>query len=215
MERSRLVLANEHVLFLEGLQRILESDFDIVGVAVDGRDLVELVLKLRPDLVVTETALPLLSGTEAVIRFKKVLPNIPVLFLTRHSDRQHLSSALQAGGSGYVVKHSSGAEVIVAIREILMGRSYISPLITSDLLSTFRDAFRQSGKIDLTERQREILQLITENHSIKDIASILHISRKTVEYHKYALMRALGFRTNTQLIQYAIDEGICERRKPK
>jgi DNA-binding NarL/FixJ family response regulator len=213
MRRPRLVLADEHKLVLEGLQRILETEFEITGVARDGRTLVDIATKLQPDVVLTETTLPLLNGIEAVIRIRKKLPRIQAIFLTRHSDRQRLSHALRAGASGYLVKDCSGNEVRTAIREVFSGRSYITPLMTADLFSSFRESVRGSRQAELTERQREILQLVVEGHSLKDIAALLHISRKTVEFHKYGLMQALGVRTNIQLLQYAMEAGLAEAPK--
>jgi DNA-binding NarL/FixJ family response regulator len=194
---------------LEGLQHILQSEFEIVSTACDGRTLVNLALKLRPDLVLTETTLPLLNGIQAVTRIKKKLPRVHAVFLTRHLDRQRLGEAVIAQASGYLLKTCSGAEVIAAIKEVLSGRSYVTPKITSDLFSTFRQNVRDPEAFRLTDRQREILQLIVEGRSFKDIATLLNISRKTVEYHKYTLMHGLGLRTNTQLIQYAIDHGFA------
>ena len=133
MEPPRIILADEHVLMLEGLQRILQAEFNVVGAVRDGRTLVELACKEKPDLVLTETLLPLLNGIEAVIRIKRALPSVHVLFVTRHVDRQHLSAALQSGASGYLTKDCSGLEVIAAIREILAGRRYVTPLMTADL----------------------------------------------------------------------------------
>jgi DNA-binding NarL/FixJ family response regulator len=208
MRRPRVVVADEHALMLEGLQHILQSEFDIVGSARDGRALIDLVIKLRPDLVLTETTLPLLSGIQAVTRIKKKLPRIHAVFVTRHSDRQRLAEAVRAEASGYLLKTCSGLELIAALREVLSGHSYITPQITSDLFSTFRESVPNPSTFKMTQRQREILQLIVEGHQFKDIAALLNISRKTVEYHKYTLMHGLGIRTNTQLIQYAIDNGL-------
>jgi DNA-binding NarL/FixJ family response regulator len=192
---------------LEGLQYILQGEFEVIGTARDGRSLVDLTLKLRPDLILTETTLPIINGIQAVTRIKKKLPRVHAVFITKHLDRQRLSEAVLAQASGYLLKTCSGAELIAALKEILSGRSYITPQITSDLFSTFRDNIRDAESFHLTDRQREVLQLIVEGRPFKEIASVLNISRKTVEYHKYTMMQGLGLRTNTQLIQYAIDHG--------
>ena len=207
MGPTRSVLADEHGLVLEGLQLIVQSELDVVGTARDGRTLVDLVYKLRPDLVLTELTLPLLSGAEAAVRIKKKLPRTHVVFLTRHLDRHHLTAGLRAGASGYLVKDCTAAEVVLALREIVSGRSYITPLVTADLFSTFRENVREGGTSKLTSRQREILQLLAEGHAIKQIAVMLNISPKTVEYHKYNLMGTIGVKTNAQLFQYAIRHG--------
>jgi DNA-binding NarL/FixJ family response regulator len=211
MRRPRAVLADQYGLVLEGLQHIIEPEVEVVGTARDGRHLIAVVTKLQPDVIITEASLPLLSGVEAVIRIKKQLPRIHVIFLTRHADRKHLMDALYAGASGYLIKDCPGSEVLSAIREILKGRSYITPLVTADVISTLRETARDTASPGLTDRQREIMQLVVEGHSIKEIAAILNVSAKTVEYHKYGMMRRLGLRTNTQLVQYAIEHGFSER----
>ena len=206
MRRPQSVLADEHILFLEGLESIVAPEIDVAGVARDGRALVELATRLRPDLILTEIALPLLSGTEAVVRIRKKLPRARAIFITKHLEKTHLTAALAAGASGYLTKNCTGAEVRAALKEIMSGRSYITPLITADLFATFRENVRQSS-VRLTERQREVLQLVVEGHSIKEIAEILKVSRKTVDYHKYNLMQSVGARNTAQLLQYAIKEG--------
>ena len=211
MRQPRAVLADEHALVLEGFQLIVGSEVEVVGTARDGRTLVDVVYQLKPDLVLTEATLPLLSGIEAVARIRKRLPRTHAVFVTRQSDRQHLTAALRAGASGYLLKQCSGSERLAAVREIIAGRSYITPLITADLFSTFRESIAPAASADLTQRQREILQLIVEGHTIKEIAVVLNISRKTVEYHKYNLMQTLGIRTNTELLQYAITQGFEAR----
>jgi DNA-binding NarL/FixJ family response regulator len=166
--------------------------------------------KLNPDVIVTDISMPLLNGIEAAQQIKKVTPKVKIVFLTMHPDVTYATRALEAGASGYVLKHAAPSELITAIKEVLNGRIYLTPMIAKDVLDSFMGESHQRRKavIELTPRQREVLQLVSEGRSAKEIASILHISTRTVEFHKYRLMESLGIRTNAELIQYAIKHGI-------
>jgi DNA-binding NarL/FixJ family response regulator len=200
---------------MDALQCLFAPEFEVVGTAGDGRTLVEIACRLRPDLVLSEVTLPLLNGVEAAIRLKKRLPQTHVLFVTKHSDREHLHEALRAGASGYLLKNCTGEEIIAAIHEILSGRCYITPGMTRDLFSAVRQGVPNPQSPALTVRQREILQLVAEGHSLKDISAMLNISRKTVEYHKYGLMRSLNVRTTAELIQYALTVGLLANSRSR
>ena len=210
MRRPRVLLADDHKIVAEGLRSILEPEFEIVGTVEDGRALVEAAQKLNPDVIVVDISMPLLNGIEAARQLKKGSSQAKVVFLTMHPDVTYATRALEAGASGYVLKHAAPSELITAIREALKGRIYLTPLIAKDVLESFSVGSRKARKSDLelTPRQREVLQLVSEGRSAKEIASILHISTRTVEFHKYRLMEALGIRTNAELIQYAIKHGI-------
>jgi DNA-binding NarL/FixJ family response regulator len=212
MTKPRLLIADDHKIFTEGLKRLLKEDFDIAGVVADGRELLADAEKLRPDVIVADISMPLLNGIEAVIQIKKVHPEIRVVFLTMHPDAAYAVSAFKAGASGYVLKHSAPDELITAIREGLKGRTYVTPLIAGKLLHTYESG-SQSGTdkvLSLTSRQREVLQLIAEGHSAKEIAAILNISIKTANYHKYRMMEDLGIKTSAELVRYAVRQGITE-----
>ncbi|MBI5578884.1 MAG: response regulator transcription factor [Deltaproteobacteria bacterium] len=212
MTKPRLLIADDHKIFTEGLKRLLNADFDIAGVVEDGRELVAAAEKLRPDLIVADISMPMLNGIEAVRQIKKVHPETKVVFLTMHPDVAYAVSAFKEGAAGYVLKNSAPDELITAIREGLKGRTYVTPLIAGKLLNSYQSGC-QSGAdtvICLSSRQREVLQLLAESHSVKEIAAILNISTKTVEYHKYRMMEDLGIKSAAELIRYAVKQGITE-----
>ena len=212
MTKPRLLIADDHKIFAEGLKRLLNADFDIVGVVTDGRELVAAAEKLRPDVVVADISMPVLNGIEAVTQIKKVHPEMKVVFLTMHPDVAYAASAFKAGATGYVLKHSAPNELITAIREGLKGRTYVTPLIAGKLLHSY-ECGSHSGTdtvLSLSSRQREVLQLLAEGRSAKEIATILNISAKTVEYHKYRMMDDLGIKTAAELTRYAVKQGIVE-----
>jgi DNA-binding NarL/FixJ family response regulator len=212
MDKPRLLIADDHKIFVEGMKRLLSADFDIAGVAEDGRKLVAAAEKLRPDVIVADISMPMLNGIDAVRQIKKAHPEITVVFLTMHPDAAYAVSAFKAGGSGYVLKNSAPDELITAIREGLQGRTYVTPLIAGKLMHAYESGAHTAPEtaITLTSRQREVLQLLAEGHSAKDIAAILNISVKTVEYHKYRMMEDLGIKTTAELVRYAVKQGIAE-----
>lgn len=209
MKRPRILLGDDHAIILDGLRRILEPHFDIVGVAEDGRALVAAAEKLRPDIVVADISMPLLNGIEAARQIRKAHPQTKVIFLTMHPDATYATEAFRAGASGYVLKNSAASELVTAIQEVLKGRTYLTPLVAKDAIATWVQApGPEMPSASLTSRQREILQLLAEGRSAKEIASILHISPRTVEFHKYRIMEVLGLRSTAELTQYAIKHGI-------
>ncbi len=210
MRRPRVLLADDHKIVAEGIRSLLEPEFELVGIVEDGRALVSAAQKLNPDVLVSDISMPLLNGIEAAQQIKKVTPKVKILFLTMHPDVTYATRALEAGASGYVLKHAAPSELITAIHEVLKGRIYLTPMIAKDVLESFSGGSHKGRKSDLelTPRQREVLQLVSEGRSAKEIASILNISTRTVEFHKYRLMETLGLRTNAELIQYAIKHGI-------
>ncbi len=210
MRRPRVLLADDHKIVAEGLRSLLEPEFELVGIVEDGRALVAAAQKLNPDVIVADISMPLLNGIEAARQLKKGSSQAKVVFLTMHPDVMYATRALEAGASGYVLKHAAPSELITAIKEVLNGRIYLTPMIAKDVLDSFMGESHQRRKavIELTPRQREVVQLTSEGRSAKEIASILNISTRTVEFHKYRVMESLGLRTNADLIQYAIKHGI-------
>ncbi|HXJ97055.1 MAG TPA: response regulator transcription factor [Terriglobia bacterium] len=207
---SRVLLADDHRMFSEGLRRILEPQFEIVGTVESGRDLIPAAERLRPDVIVADISMPSLNGIDAARRIRK-MPRAPkIIFLTMHEDATFAAAAFRAGASGYVLKRSGPADIIAAIQEAIQGRIYISSLVASDLLSTLMDNGNREKKFkaELTSRQREILQLVAEGKVPKEIAAILRISVRTVEFHKYRIMAATGARTIAELTRYAIAHGV-------
>ena len=206
MDKPRLILADDHAVLLDGLIKLL-PDFDVVGTASDGRSAVELWRQLRPDLIVLDIGLPLLNGIEAARQIKALAPAAKILFLTMHSDRVYLEEAFHSQASGYVLKQSAAVELVQAIRTVLEGGEYVSPGLHRELVGPSP----QGMGSDLTPRQREVLQLISEGKAMKEIAHLLQISVRTVEFHKNSLMEQLGMHNTAELIRYAIEQGITHQ----
>jgi RNA polymerase sigma factor (sigma-70 family) len=211
MKRARVLLADDHKIVTEGLRSLLEPEFELVGVVEDGRAMVAVTKGLNPDVIVADISMPLLNGIEAVRQLKKAGTRAKVILLTMHPDVTYAIRAFEAGASGFVLKHSASSELLTAIREVLKGRTYVTPMIAEELMQTYKGASqrRQKAAPQLTPRQREVLQLVAEGLSAKEIASLLNISARTVEFHKYRMMEDLNLRTIAELIQYAIRAGIA------
>lgn len=210
MKKTRVLLADDHRIIVEGLRGILEPEFELVGTVEDGRALVDAAQKLNPDVIVADISMPLLNGIEAAKQLKKAHSRAKIIFLTMHLDATYATRALEAGAMGYVLKHSASSELVTAIREVLRGRVYVTPMITKEVMQSFMFGSHRTRRVslELTPRQREVLQLVAEGHSLKEIATILHISTRTVEFHKYRIMEDLDLHTNAALIQYAVKHGI-------
>ena len=210
MSKPRVLLADDHTIVAEGLRSLLEDEFEFVGAVSDGRALLDAAQKLKPDVIVADISMPLLNGLDAARQLKREGVTAKIVFLTMHAEAQLAAEAFRAGASGYLLKSSAGEELIAAIHEVIKGHAYVTPLITKDVLSFLMGAGRQPDQhaIKLTPRQREVLQLIAEGRTMKEVASILNISARTVESHKYEMMEALGVQTNAELVQYAIKIGL-------
>jgi DNA-binding NarL/FixJ family response regulator len=208
--RTKVLLADDHAIVAEGLATLLKSRFDLVGTVGNGNELVDTARKLRPDVIVADIAMPVLSGLEALRRLKSARSDAKVIFLTMHADPQLATEAFRAGASGYVLKQSAGEELIAAIQEVLHGKTYLAPLITKDVITALTESTPQSG-VKLTPRQREVLRLIAEGRRMKEIGAILQLSTRTVESHKYEMMRALGVENTAELVRYAIQIGLVNR----
>jgi len=210
MKRPRVVIADDHVLVVEGLRRILETECEIVGAVEDGRSLLRIAAELKPDIVLLDISMPQLNGVEAARRLRKTLPAAKLIFVTMHADATYVTGAFRAGASGYVLKRCASMELVSAIHEVLNGRTYITPLIRRDIAGHLPGSPLWPGALsgELTDRQREVIQLVAEGHPVKEIAAILKISRKTVAFHKSNVMRRLGIHSTAELTKYAMDHGI-------
>jgi len=209
MKRARVLLADDHGIVVEGLKSLLEPEFELVGAVQDGRALMEAAEQLRPDVIVADISMPILNGIEAVRQIRKKDKQVKVVFLTMHPDVTYAASAFEAGASGYVLKHSAPSELVIAIHEALKGHVYVTPVIAGELMGAYRKGFAQkTANVELTSRQREVLQLLAEGKSAKEIALILNISTRTVEFHKYRVMEDLGIKTVAELVRYAVKHGI-------
>jgi DNA-binding NarL/FixJ family response regulator len=210
MKKPRILLADDHKIVLDGLKGVLEEEFELAGSVTNGRDLVDETLRLKPDAIVADISMPLLNGIDAVQKLRESGDTTKVVFLTMHPDQTYATRALQAGGSAYVLKHSASDELVTAIHEVLRGGTYISPALQTPALGELLGETRRHVKqtLELTTRKREVLQLLAEGKSAKEIGAILDISARTVEAHKYRMMDELGVKTTAQLVQYAIKHGI-------
>jgi DNA-binding NarL/FixJ family response regulator len=210
MRRTRVLLADDHAIVAEGLATLLQEHVDLVGTVGDGQQLIEAARALQPDVIVADLAMPVVSGLKALRLLKAEGSDAKVIFLTMHADAQLAGAALRAGASGYVLKQSAGEELIRAIREALEGRVYLTPLLTREVLSTLTDAAMPPA-VQLTPRQREVLRLIAEGRRMKEIAATLQLSTRTVETHKYQIMRTLGVDSTAALVRYAVELGLVGR----
>jgi DNA-binding NarL/FixJ family response regulator len=210
--RPRVLIADDHLLVAEALKSLLSTDFDLVGVVQDGRALVEAAATLRPDVIVADVAMPHLNGIDALVQLRKGGHRMPVVFLTMHRDVTFARRALEAGASGFVLKHSASVELVAAIRAALAGKTYLTPQLAGEVLDAMKQGAvkREDPMVSLTPRQREVLQLLSEGRSAKEIAASLSISARTVEFHKYQMMERLGIRTSAELVHFAIKHGLAE-----
>jgi DNA-binding NarL/FixJ family response regulator len=210
MKKPRVLLADDHLVVAEGLRSLLEPHFEVVGIVADGREVIIAAEKLAPDVVVLDVSMPSLNGIEAARQMRAASCPAKVIFLTMHREVTYAARALDAGASGFVLKHSAASELVTAIQEALKGGTYITPQIAGDLLDSVRRGkpAGAEGLSELTARQREVLQLVAEGRSAKEIAAVLHISRRTAEFHKARLMDTLGVQNTAELIQYAIRTGV-------
>ena len=209
MTRSRILLADDHTLMAEALKHLLQSDFDVVGTVSDGRALLEAAENLEPELVVVDIGMPLLNGLDAAEQLKALHPDIKVIFLTQNREPRYAVEAFRRKASGYLLKDSAASELVTAIREALQGRSYVSPLIAKGMLDhALNPEPGDPGRRELSSREREVLQLLAEGKSMKEVAAVLDISPRTVEFHKYRVMELLGVKSNAELVQYAIKQGL-------
>lgn len=210
MTRPRVLLAEDHLVVAEGLKALLAGEFELVEVVEDGRALVEAAGRLRPDVIVADISMPVLNGIEALEAMRKQGLTIPVVFLTMHRDGVYARRALEAGAAGYVLKHSAASELLQGLRAALEGGTFVSPAAADKVFEAMRVG--STGAADpmarLTARQREILHLIAGGLMAKEIAAKLDISPRTVEFHKYQLMEALGAKSSAELISIAIRNGI-------
>ncbi len=210
MKRPRVLLADDHRLVAEALKSMLSSEFELLDIVEDGRALVAAAKKLRPDVIVADITMPHLNGIDALAQLKRDDPGVKVVFLTMHQDAAYARRALEAGALGFVLKHSAPAELVAAIRAALKRQTYVTPTLAGEVFRAIRN--EPQGVSDpvakLTPRQREILQLLAEGRSAKEIADTLAISARTVEFHKYQMMETLGLHHSAELVHFAIKHGI-------
>jgi len=199
-----VLLADDHIVFTDGVVRILAEHFDVVGTVQDGRSLVDTAARLRPDVIVSDISMPTLSGLEGLRQLKGNHIDSRVIFLTMHADAKLAAEAFRLGARGFVLKQSSGDELVTAIRAVLDGHKYLSAALTDEVLSLMSTPAGAPG-VELTSRQTEVLRLIVNGHRMKEIAATLNLSPRTVETIKYEMMRDLSLHSTTDLVRYAIE----------
>ncbi|MBL8036013.1 MAG: response regulator transcription factor [Nitrospira sp.] len=212
MPKPRVLLADDHRLVLEGFRRILEGQYELVGAVEDGRALLDIAKKLQPDIVILDLSMPLLNGIDATTRLRKICPSTKIIIVTMHADKDYVRSAFEAGASAYVLKRSAVDELEQAIQAVLAGRAYITSLITKDMIDAFlcKGSDTPTEARILTTRQREVLQLLAEGRTAKEIANLLNVSSRTVEFHKGQILLQLNLQTTADLIKYALTHGIVD-----
>jgi DNA-binding NarL/FixJ family response regulator len=209
IKRSRLVIADDHTLVAEACVTLLQPEFEVIGIFADGQTLLAAVPELKPDVIILDVGMPLMNGLEAGKRIKKLLRTARIVYLTMNHDMGVAAEAFRSGASGYLLKTSAAAELAIAVREVLKGKPYISPRVTNDVEGFFLETrVSHIGQEKLTNRQREVLQLLAEGKSMKEVAYILKLTSRTVAFHKYKIMEVLRIRTNAELFQYAMREHI-------
>ena len=206
MTRPRILMADDHTMLLDAFKTLLESEFDVVGTVTDGRKLLEEFSRLHPDVVLLDIAMPLLNGLDAGRQLKALRKSVKLIYLTMNPDPNLAGEALRLGASGYVLKSSAFQELKQAIHEALRGRSYITPLIAGDAVGSLIG--HQTSRHELTMRQREVLQLLAEGRSMKEVGAILDVTPRTVAFHKYRMMEQLRLKTSAELVQFAVKQGV-------
>ena len=207
MTRPRVLLADDHLLLREAFTRVIEEECDVVGGVGDGRAVLAEAPRLQPDIVVMDVAMPLLNGLDAARQLRQLMPRVKVIFLTMNEDPDIAAEAFRVGAAAFLLKSSAASELITAIREVSRGRSYVTPLATQGLMNNLLHPPAPSARVvDLSPRQREVLQLLAEGHTMKEIARLLKITPRTVAFHKYSMMEQLGVTTNAELVMAAIKQ---------
>lgn len=212
--RLRLLIADDHAIFGEALRVFLEKHYSVVGVVTDGCAMVQEALRLRPELVLVDIGMPLLNGLDAARRIKRQAPNIKFVFLTMRDDSNLAAAALDLGATGFVLKMSCGQELLKAIAHVLRGQSYLTPKLRAEDWVESKARARQFS-VELTPRQREIVQLYAEGWSIKQIAGLLNLSDKTIEFHKHHIMESFDLKNNAALVLFALKRGLVTIDRPE
>jgi len=205
--RLHILIADDHIIFADGLRLLLEKHYNVVGTVADGRALVAEAVRLRPDVIVVDVGMPLLNGFDAASRVREQLPKVKIVFLTMQDNPNLAAAALELGSAGFVLKHSTGSELLKAIEQVLHGRCYVTPKLRPEDWVAQKTRARQYSR-HLTPRQRDIVQMCAEGRPIKEIAGHLNLSEKTVEFHKHHIMQAFNLKSNADLVLLALKEGL-------
>ena len=205
VSKPRVIIADDHVLLAEAFEKLLSPECEVVAKVIDGRALVEACRTAHPDIVLLDISMPLLNGLDAARQIRAINPSIKLIFLTMNDDPDLAAEAFRAGATAYLLKRSPASELLTAIRQATKNRKYVTPLVTEGMLGALMDPVRgDTPRQELTVRQREVLQLLAEGKSMKDVANILAVAPRTVAFHKYRMMEQLRIKTNAELIQFAV-----------
>lgn len=205
MKRPRVILADDHTLMLDALKNLIEPEFDVVGIFADGHTLIEGAAELAPNIIVLDIGMPTMNGLNAGQRLKQMLPAVKLVYLTMNQDPDVAGEAFRLGASAFLLKNSAATELLQAMRQVVRGGYYVTPLMTKGMEGSFVQNFKQrKSKYSLTLRQKEVLQLLAEGRSMKEVAFVLNVSPRTVAFHKYTMMEHLHIRSSAELIEYAL-----------
>ena len=208
MTKARILLADDHTLVAEAFKRLLEPEFEVVGTVGDGRALLRAAAELKPDLVLVDLNMPLLNGLDASEQLKQALPKIKIIVLTMNEDPEIAAETMEKWASGYLLKKSAGSELSKAVRDVLRGGRYIAPALREAIEDLDSRDFRSDSTRSLTARQREVLQLLAEGHTMKEAAAILNVATRTIAFHKYRIMQDFGLENNSDLVRFAMKQGL-------
>jgi DNA-binding NarL/FixJ family response regulator len=208
MSRPRVLIADDHTLTLGGICMLLRPHYEIVGTVTNGRDLIDMALRVRPDVIILDITMPVLNGIDAARQIKQWMPEAKLLFLTMHVKSAYLSSALQVGGTGYILKSAASEDLLLALQNVLNGRIHVSAGVFNGNLDCFTDPAQAAESLRLSSREREVLQLVAEGKSTKEIAFLLTISARTVNFHRENIKHKLGLNSTAELTKYALEQGL-------
>ena len=210
MQRPRIILADDHTLVIDALKNLIEPEFEVVGTFNNGQALIEAVPQLNPNVVVLDIGMPTMNGLNAGQRLKQMMPMVKLVYLTMNQDPDVAGEAFRLGASAFVLKNSAATELLQAIRKVVRGGYYVTPLMTKGMDGSVVQYFKQrKAKYPLTLRQKEVLQLLAEGRSMKEVAFVLNVSPRTVAFHKYTMMEHLHIRSNAELIEYALRSSLA------
>jgi len=212
MSRARVLLADDHTLVAEAFRKLVEPHYEVVGIVADGRALIAAARSLKPDVIVVDLAMPLLNGLEATVQLRQISPKSKIIIVTMEEDSNVAADAIRKGASGYLLKTAAASELLKAIQDVLKSKSYVTPQIAQGMMDSWvRDPRQGQGK-HLTQRQREVVQLLAEGRTMKQVAAILSITPRTVAFHKYKIMEEFGLKSNAELFQFAVREHMITAR---
>ncbi len=209
MTRTRILLADDHTMICAGFQKLLEPFYEVVGSVADGHALLKAAGELKPDVVLLDIGMPLLNGLDAARALKKLMPHVKLIFLTMNADSDIANEAFRAGASAYLLKNSQPSELLQAVHSVIRGISYVTPQVSQAMEASFiRDPRTQNRPKQLSQRQREVLQMLAEGRSLGEVASLLHITHRTARFHKARIMEELEITSTSELVKYAIKHGM-------